>query len=75
MYPISGLFDNIKYNRLVVTVDNNIVNLLSDVVDVISSKSSNRLDLIFDWRERILLRVLEHYADLILELVPLVWLA
>ena len=54
MYPVSSLFDNIVNDGLVVAVDNNIVDLLSDVIDVISGKSSDGLDLVFEWGEWIL---------------------
>ncbi len=75
MYPVSSLFDYIINDRFVVAVDNDIVNLLSDVIDVISGKSSDRLDLVFERCKWILLRVFKHNADLVLELIALVWLA
>lgn len=75
MYPVSSLFDYIINDRFVVAVDNDIVNLLSDVIDVISGKSSDRLDLVFERCKWILLGVFKHNADLVLELIALVWLA
>jgi len=75
MYPVSGLFHNIINDWFVVAVDNNIVNLLSDVVDIVSGKSSNGLNLVFERGERILFGVLEHNADLILKLIAFVWFA
>ena len=54
MYPISSLFHYIVNDRFVVAVDNDIVNLLSDVIDVISGKPSDGLDLVFERGEWIL---------------------
>lgn len=75
MYPISSLFHYIVNDRFVVAVDNDIVNLLSDVIDIISGKPSDGLDLVFERGEWILFWVLKHNADLILKLIALVWFA
>ena len=57
------------------TVDNDIINFLSNGVDIVTGYSSNRLYFIFDGSEGVLLWVFKHYVYLVLELVAFIWLA
>jgi len=75
MNPISSFLYNIKDNRLMMTVENKIINFLGNSIDVIPSDPRNRLDFILQSSEWVLLGVFEHNVDLILELISLVGLA
>lgn len=75
VYPVPGFLDNIKDDGFVLTVDDDIIDFLGDVVDVIAGDAGDGLDLVFDGRKWILFGVLEHDADLVLEGVALVGLA
>jgi hypothetical protein len=75
MYPVSGLFHNVENDWFLLTVDDDIIDFFGDCVDVIASYAGNGFQFVFDGSERVLLAVLEHETDLILELVPPVRLA
>lgn len=46
MNPISGLLNDIKNDRFLLTILDNLINNFNDMIDVVSSQSSDRLDLI-----------------------------
>jgi hypothetical protein len=73
--PVPGLLDNVEHYGFLVTVDNDFVDFLGDGVDVVAGDASDGLYLVFDGSGGILLGVLEHDADLVFELVALIWLA
>lgn len=57
------------------TVDDDIINFLGDVVDVVTGDAGDGLDLVLDGGEGILFGVLEHDADLVFKGVTLVGFA
>lgn len=75
VYPVPGFLYNIKDDGFVVTVDDDIIDFLGDVVDVVAGDAGDWLDFVLDGSEGVLFGVLEHDADLVLEGVALVRLA
>lgn len=75
MYPVPGFLYNIEDDGFVLTVDDDIIDFFGDVVDVIAGDAGDRLDFVLDGRERVLLGVLEHNANLVLKGIALVGLA
>lgn len=75
VYPVPGFLYNIEDDGFVVTVDDDVIDFLGDVVDVVAGDAGDGLDFVLDGSEGVLLGVLEHDADLVLEGIALVWLA
>lgn len=75
MDPVAGLLNNIKDDWFLMAVVDDVVYLLRDVIQVVASDAGDRLELVLEGREGVLLGVLEHETDLVLELVAPVGLA
>jgi hypothetical protein len=73
--PVPGLFHYVKNDGFLLTVDDDIIDLFGDRVDIVAGDAGNRLQFVLDGREGVLLGVLEHETDLVLELVAAVGLA
>ena len=75
MDPVPGLFHYVKNDGFLLTVDDDIIDFFGDRVDIVAGDAGNRLHFVLDGREGVLLGVLEHETDLVLELIPAVGLA
>lgn len=75
MDPITSLLNNIKDDWFLMAVVDDFIDLLRDVIEAISSDAGDWLELVLEGREGVLLGVLEHEANLVLELVAPVGLA
>lgn len=72
MNPVSCFFYDIKNNRFLATVVDNLFDFSNDVISVIASDACDGLYLILDGRIGILFGVLKHEIDLILMLFALI---
>jgi hypothetical protein len=71
MDPVSGLFDNIEDDRLLLAATDDFLYFFDDIVDVVSGDACDGLDLVLERCEGVLLGVLEHEVDLVLHRVAL----
>ena len=75
MNPIPCLLDNIKNNWFLLTIVYNFVNNFDNVIDIVPSQPSYRLDLISQRGSWIFLSEFKHDIDLVLKLIAFVWFA
>lgn len=66
MNPVSGFFDNIKHNRFLLTVQQNLIDFFDDMINIISCDSSNRFNFILKRSDGVLFSKLKHDVDLVL---------
>ena len=66
MDPVSGLLNNIEHDRLLLAATDDFLYFFDDIVDVVPGDACDRLDLVLERCEGVLLGVLEHEVDLVL---------
>jgi len=72
MNPVSGFLNDIKNDRFLLAILDDLINYFDDMIDVVSGKSCNRLDFITKGIGWIFFGKLKHDIDLILQLVTFV---
>jgi hypothetical protein len=73
--PIAGFLDDVEDDGLLLTVADNVLDLLGDGVDVVAGDADDGLELVAEGSEGVLLGELEHEVDLELQGVALVGFA
>lgn len=72
MNPISGFLNDVKNNRFLLTILDNLINDLDNMIYIVSSEPCNRLDLVAERSGGVVFGELEHDIDLILQLIAFV---
>ena len=75
MDPVAGFLDDVEDDGRVVAGEYDIIYFFDDVVDILSGDACDWFYLVLDGGEGVLLVILEHEVDLVVELVALVGLA
>lgn len=75
MYPVPGLLNDVKHHWFLLTVEDDIIDFLSDGVDVVAGDACYWLQLVLEGSGRVLFGVLEEEADLVFELIASVGFA
>lgn len=75
MDPVSGFLDDVEDDWFFMAVEDDVFYLLGDVIDIVPGDAGDGFDFVLDGGEGVLLGELEHEINLVLHLVPDVWLA
>jgi hypothetical protein len=75
MNPISSLLDYIKHHWFFLTVEQDVIDFLDNMVDVVPSEARNGLDLVLQGCGGVVFGELEHEIDLVFGLYAFVWFA